>query len=239
MLIVLQNIARLCFIITPDCQNLTTANQLIDIVNEYGRGQIVDKETRITENSSNTLDIFLTNFPDMVNRCEVIPGISDHDIPLLDVSTRVVINKKAPKKTFQYSKGNFEGLRLFMSKFREQFCVKHMNKGNWNVESMWTEFKDNLLRAMNTYIPVKQTSSRKHSLPWISLKIKRAIRKRNRLYHRAKKSKSSKDRATYIAFRAAVQSMIRRSYWTHMEKNIIGTDTEEPAGTIQKTSGAM
>jgi hypothetical protein len=156
---------------TPDCQNLTLANQLIDIVDEHGLTQIVEKATRITEHSEKTLDIFLTNIPDMVNRYEVVPGISDHDIPLLDISTRVVINKKAPKKTFQYGKANFEGIRAHMSKFNEQFCEKYVTEDKWNVESMWTEFKDTLTQAMNTHIPVKQTSSRKHSLPWISPKI--------------------------------------------------------------------
>ncbi len=78
-------------------QHVNTATQLINIADDHGLTQMVDKPTRLTETTANTLDLFFTNCPSMVNRCEVIPGISDHDIPLLDVSTRIVLNKTAPR----------------------------------------------------------------------------------------------------------------------------------------------
>ena len=46
--------------------------------------------------------------PDLVNRCEVIPGISDHDVPLFDISTRVILNITSPRKVDQYHKADFD-----------------------------------------------------------------------------------------------------------------------------------
>ena len=66
--------------------------------------------------------LILTNLPDMVNRMEIIPGISDHEISFLDISTRVRLNKKTPRKIHLYHKGNIEGLIASLSDCSEGFC---------------------------------------------------------------------------------------------------------------------
>jgi len=70
----------------PDIQWKTTTvskHQYTKQINEHfldtfsmlGLSQMVIFPTII----DNSLDIFLTNRPSLVNRCELIPGISDHD----------------------------------------------------------------------------------------------------------------------------------------------------------------
>ena len=194
---------------------------------------MVDKPTRTTSNTSSVLDLFLTNLPDMVNRMEIIPGISDHDIPFLDISTRVRLNKKTPRKIHLYHKGNTEGLTASLSNFSEGFCERYASQESWDVEAMWISFKEAVLHAIDTHIPTKQITSKKQSLPWITQGIKKAIRKRDRLFKRAQKNNSAKDRELYTSQRAAVQAMIRKSYWNHMESTIVGEDGE-PAADIQK-----
>jgi hypothetical protein len=49
----------------------------MNIVNDHGLEQLVQEPTR----EDNTLDLFLTNCPQLVLRVEVVPGLSDHDIP--------------------------------------------------------------------------------------------------------------------------------------------------------------
>jgi hypothetical protein len=46
--------------------------------------QIVDIPTR----KDNTLDLIITNLPNQVQRVEVIPGLSDHDIVFTDLLLR-------------------------------------------------------------------------------------------------------------------------------------------------------
>ena len=52
---------------TPNSQYTTLRNQLIDMANDNGLSQMVDKPTRTTSTTSSVLDLFLTNLPDMVN----------------------------------------------------------------------------------------------------------------------------------------------------------------------------
>ena len=156
---------------------LYLCNNLIDMANDNGLSQMVDKPTRTTSNTSSVLDLFLTNLPDMVNRMEIIPGISDHDIPLLDISTRVRLNKKTPRKIHLYHKGNIEGLTASLSNFSEGFCERYASQESWDVEAMWISFKEAVLHAIDTHIPTEQITSKKQSLPWITQGIKKAIRK--------------------------------------------------------------
>ena len=55
---------------------LILCDQILDFVTDYGFLQLVQSPTR----NNNTLDIFFTNQPSFVESCEVIPGISDHEI---------------------------------------------------------------------------------------------------------------------------------------------------------------
>jgi len=98
---------------------------------------------------------------------------------------------------------------------------------------MWDEFKTALLDTLNSQVPTKNISSNKQNLPWVTLKIRKEIRKRNRLFTKMKENSNSETRQAYQNKRAAVQSMIRRSYWTHMENSITGSD-DKPANRSQK-----
>jgi len=209
------------------------ASQLIELVDNHAMTQIVDKPTRTTETSSNILDLFLTNSPDLVNRCEVIPGISDHDIPLLDISTRITLNKTTPRKIFQFHKANFEAIDEHITKFAKTFHKEYSDSSSWDVNKMWTEFREAVQAAINLHVPTKHLSSHKQHLPWITTLVKREIRKRNKLYNKAKNSGNPNHRQAYISQRSKVQSLIRKSYWKHLEDSITGVDTE-PADRAHK-----
>jgi hypothetical protein len=206
-------------------QHVNTATQLISIADDHGLTQMVDKPTRLTETTANTLDLFFTNCPSMVNRCEVIPGISDHDIPLLDVSTRIVLNKTAPRKVYQYHKANFDNIDKSITEFSRTFYNKYADKDSWDINVMWSEFKASVIETMDAHIPVKYINSRKQGVPWVTQKVKKEIRKRNNMFKKAKKSNDPTAKQDYLKQRAKTQSMIRKSYWTHLENSITGGDT--------------
>ena len=45
-----------------------------------------------------TLDLFLTNYPNIVQGMHTLPGISDHNIPVADCDINPSYNKKQPQK---------------------------------------------------------------------------------------------------------------------------------------------
>ena len=65
---------------------------------------MVSSPRRITEYSSNLLDLFLTNNRTLVNKCEVIPGIGDHEAVYGESSMRPMKVETPPRKVFQYKK---------------------------------------------------------------------------------------------------------------------------------------
>ena len=59
-----------------------------------GLEQIVDFPTR----KDNILDIILTNRPSLVNKCEGAPGLSDHDMVLLEAHAQATRAKPVRRK---------------------------------------------------------------------------------------------------------------------------------------------
>ena len=43
-------------------------------------------------------------------RHDMVPGLSDHDIPFLDISIKITNNKKSPRHVYHYRKGNMDVL---------------------------------------------------------------------------------------------------------------------------------
>ena len=51
---------------------------ILDMINNNGLEEMVLESTR----ENNTLDLILTNAPQLIPRIEIVPGLSDHDILL-------------------------------------------------------------------------------------------------------------------------------------------------------------
>ena len=109
---------------TSDGQYSKISSQFLHIAHDHSLTQVVDEPTWTTEPTANILDLFRTNHPDMNNKHAVISGLSDHDIPFLDISTRIVPNKKSQRRVYLYKKGNMEGLVADLSDFTDRFCLK-------------------------------------------------------------------------------------------------------------------
>ena len=66
--------------------------------------QMVSEHTR----ENNTLDLFLTNSPTLVDSDSVIPGIADHSAVIAVVKLRPSIQKIKPRTVHLYSKADWE-----------------------------------------------------------------------------------------------------------------------------------
>lgn len=58
-----------------------------------------------------------------------------------------------------------------------------------NVNDIWISLKQELLNSMDTNLPSKQVKS-SNRLPWISHKIRKMLKRKQKLYNQAKKAKS-------------------------------------------------
>ena len=65
--------------------------------------------------------VVFTTKPDMVRNVDVLSGMSDHDLVLLDVNLRPSRNKKPPRKVFMFKRGNMDSVRYDLGKAFEDY----------------------------------------------------------------------------------------------------------------------
>ena len=76
--------------------------KMMDVTNDLSLIQHIHKPTR----GKNILDLLFSTNPDMVQNVTVAPGMSDYDIVLANINTKLQANKKKPRMVCLYSKGN-------------------------------------------------------------------------------------------------------------------------------------
>lgn len=110
-------------------------------------GDIVTFPTR----KEHTLDVFLTNRPSLVNQCEPLPDIGDHDIVYIDSDITAKINKLVKRKIFIWKKANTteqaEKARNININFFEKFDPDS------SITEMWEFINSNLLHILEETVP--------------------------------------------------------------------------------------
>ena len=162
-----------------------------------------------------SLDLLLTDSPSPVNRVKGMPPIdkADQDIVYVEYDIKAKRIQQAPGKIFLYKRADMDGLREHLARFRDTFLSSDHN--HMSVNGMRVSFKAEVIAAIERFIPTKITKT-KYILPWIDSSILRLIRKREKLYFRARKSSSPDVKNHFKRFRAHVQKVIRDAYWKHI-----------------------
>ena len=197
-------------------------SQLVDIAQEHCLSQVVDIPTR----QERTLDILLTNNPTPVTRIKGMPpiGRADHDIVLVEYDIKAKSILQSPRKVFLYKRADMQGLKDHILAFADRFMSQDF--AHVDVNEMWNEFKTVLLNAVNKFIPSKMTKG-KLGYPWIDSRIRALIRKKEKLYHKARRADNESLKSRYKRLRAQVQKEMRDAYWRYVSNifNPLDTDT--------------
>ena len=162
-------------------------NLFLDIVNDVGLEQFVTPPTR----RESILDLVFSNISDL----SIIPGMSDHEAVVfcVDMESKTTYNKIEHQAAL-YHKANLESIKGDLSSFQTSFLES--DPYSRSVEQNWCDLKNSITVTVSKNVPHKTLRSRT-SLPWINKEIKRNMRKRKRLYNRARKRNSSEDWNAY------------------------------------------
>ena len=76
--------------LTPDCNNKPLHEHLLDLLSDHNLEQMQRDPTRFC----NVLDLYCTNRPGLVKYATTIPGVSDHDIIVVDAALKPEFTKK-------------------------------------------------------------------------------------------------------------------------------------------------
>ena len=165
---------------TPGGRYPTASKLMLQIASDFNLLQHVDKPTRL----DSILDLCFCTNASLIHDIQVKAGISDHDYVVANVDIAPHRNKCPRRKIFLYSKGDFNKISKEIEDFNRSLSADKIASST--VEELWCGFTGTVKCAMKSHIPSKESSSR-HNLPWLDNSLKREIRKKQRLYNRAKR----------------------------------------------------
>ena len=186
---------------------------MLEIAEDHNLIQVIDKPTR----GNNILDLCFVTHPSFVANKEVIAGISDHDAIFVKAKITPKATRPPRRKIFLYTKADFsainEKITAFGSKLTEEYVAAI------DTEKLWQEFQDVLQSAIDSHIPSKMSSTR-YNLPWVDSTVRRSIRKKQRLYNKARKSGSRVAWEKFKHLRRSIDKKIKKAHQQYVHEVI-------------------
>jgi hypothetical protein len=219
------------------CNQPNLHHRFGEILDDRGLVQIVDKPTR----DRNTLDLIITNTPSKVVRVDVIPGVSDHDCPLVELDVKPIRRVQKPRKVPMYKKARWDTLASELETIGADIR-RLATTTTTPVNTLWKMFQKAIKEGIEKHIPWKTLKS-KDSLPYITREIEKLIKRRDRLYKRRKRSQKNFDHSTVKYqnqdsklkdIKREIQKKTRRAFWAHIESIITPMENEEGKYTCMK-----
>ena len=191
----------------------------LEMTQDLDMEQMVHFPTR----SLNTLDIFLTNRPTLINRCESIPGISDHESAVF-LETHVTAKTAKPprRKIHLWKRGDFDQIRQEIKSFSTHLQEHH--SPNSTVDDLWKMIKSKIEEVIDKHVPSKMTSSR-YNQPWINRDIIKLSRRKTKYFKKAINSQTPEDWSRYKELKKSLQKNCRIAHANYLQ-DIIGCDPD-------------
>lgn len=154
--------------VTPGAPNPRLHDKLVSILEDSGLHQSNQTATR----KENILDLLITNVPNLVNRTEILPGLSDHDAVFGEIDVYPSYKPTTKPKIRNYNKMNKQAFTEFLNNYKMDFEKEKTLK---DANELWNDFKNALNTGAERYIPTR-TPKKHDKLPWINRKIKTLIK---------------------------------------------------------------
>ena len=168
---------------------------------------------------SYTLDLFLTNHPNLVPRTETLPGIADHDTVYMEMLIHPPKKRQSQRSIPIYTEECKEPLKEAVQRISDRIISIFDEMSS--AEEVWTEMRSSLNQALSDHVPHKRTRP-KPSLPWVDYETKKLMRRRDRVHKRMKKSGDETLKQEFKTLKRLIQKRLRRAYWRYAEGLISG-----------------
>ena len=197
-------------------------NLFLEILEDNMMSQLVTEPTR----KENILDLVLTNYPNAIEKVEVMEpfSTSDHNTVSLKLHCPLSRSNLSPRMAYLYSKGNYEALSE---------DVKHVQWENMlsglTMDESWEIFQNEYSRLVDTYIPIKCIHpGGKLRLPWTRYKsVKRAKKKKRRKWVQYRLSKLEADRLLYEEEAKQTDEVVKKAK-AHYENQLLEQLKDDP-----------
>ena len=124
------------FLLTESYTPRSLREKLLTFSQEFHLSQIVNFPTR----GANILDLCFTSHPNTISTCNSIPGFSDHDAILVNLSVSFCQQQKEPCKVLLYKKANWDIIRSRLSDLSHEYFNLNSTKTK-TVDENWSFFR--------------------------------------------------------------------------------------------------
>ena len=190
----------------------------LDLVCDLGLSQSVTDPTR----GNNILDLFFTNNSNLIKKCSVISGVSDHEAVVIESKLFIKTKKPIKREIRLWNKADMTKMKTDAKNFCNIFKLSHSHNKNVNINEMWSCVKKNLHQIIEDNVPTK-TASSKVFPPWITTQTKRLIRNKNLKYQKAKQKNDPESWNKYKETKKLTQKLCRKAHDNFIE-NLITSD---------------
>ncbi|XP_072051686.1 uncharacterized protein [Amphiura filiformis] len=170
-----------------------------------GMEQLVDFPTR----NESILDIIITNRPSLINRCEGLPALGDHDIVYADWNAQASRVKPSRRKIFLWNHADFDLIRQETKEWADKFVSR--NTTSTPVELLSREIEQYLQKILHDRVPSKLSSTR-FNQPWFNTSTKRICRRKARAFKKARKTNRDRDWRRFGQLKKQSQITCRQAY---------------------------
>ena len=170
----------------------------------------------------------LMNIPSCLNRVEILPPISDHDIVLVEADITPKRVKPPARNVYVWRKGNWDTLRQEFEIFANDYLA--LDKANLHINTLWNLIKEKINTLVKDHVPTK-TIKPTFRVPWIDDGIRRLIRRRDRYRTRTKHRRwDPQVSAKLRKMKSEIQRKTRTKYWKYVHFTLLGlNDPDDPA----------
>ena len=166
---------------------------------------MINVPTRCANDRATTLDLLITSVPEYVRRIESLSGefSSDHMIITFEIIVPPKRIKPFKRYVYNYKNTDFVELRNLLQSVPWNLVYEEED-----MELSTAKWMDLFLAAVDDCVPKIKVRSA-NSAPWIDAEVLKAVRKKERLRKKAKKSSSFYHWATFRRRRAELKSLIK------------------------------
>ena len=195
-------------VVSEKCSKKPICSKIIEIFDKFGLTQLQKTPTR----DGAILDLYATNKPGLVKSIKTIPGISDHDILVIDSDIRAQTSKKTPHKVYKWGRADWDKMREETTNFKNSFILESNTR---SVQENYLSIEDHLKSTLDRHVPSKMTRTR-IDLPWFTQELRRKCKHKQRLYNRAKKTGKAEHKVRYKEAQKKTQAALKQAHWQYV-----------------------
>jgi len=158
---------------------VTISKLFLDTVLDLSSEQIVKFPTK----NENILDLFITNRPSLIQRCNPVPGVSDHDGVFIQAKARTARAIPPRRKILLWKNADTDKIRTATKYFVDDFTSRYTPETY--INTLWESFKESICSVIACHVPSKLRTTG-FNQPWITRKVQRLSRQKKRAFKKSK-----------------------------------------------------